>query len=140
MLKAKKKEEGQAMVEFALVLPILLLVVCGIIDFGWMFFNQLTLQNATNIAARTGVVSYQQQGSSKFNYEKFIEDKVKDNLINNMDEYLNVDISYLESNPLESDLEVKATTKIKFLTPVMGTLLRKNTWDLKASVVMRIES
>ena len=35
----KKRENGQSAVEFALVLPILLLIVCGILDFGWLFYN-----------------------------------------------------------------------------------------------------
>lgn len=39
--KRDRKEDGQAMVEFALILPIFLLILCGIIDFGWLFYNQL---------------------------------------------------------------------------------------------------
>lgn len=34
----KRKEEGQAMVEFALVFPILLLLLLGILEFGHIFF------------------------------------------------------------------------------------------------------
>ena len=39
----RKRESGQAMVEFALILPILLLIVCGIIDFGWLFLISFRL-------------------------------------------------------------------------------------------------
>jgi uncharacterized protein (UPF0333 family) len=35
-----KNEKGQAMVEFALIVPLLILLLCGIIDFGWIFGNQ----------------------------------------------------------------------------------------------------
>ena len=35
----RRSEEGQAMVEFALVFPILLLLVMGIIQFGILFNN-----------------------------------------------------------------------------------------------------
>ena len=35
-----KNEKGQSIVEFALVVPILLTLLCGIIDFGWIYSNQ----------------------------------------------------------------------------------------------------
>ena len=47
-----KSEEGQAMVEFAIALPLLLLILCGIIDFGWLFYNQLNVDNTSREAAR----------------------------------------------------------------------------------------
>lgn len=58
MLKYKikkriKSEEGQAMVEFALVLPVLLLILCGILDFGWLFYNQYNVDNTARQAARS---------------------------------------------------------------------------------------
>ena len=53
----EKKEDGQAMVEFALILPIFLLILCGIIDFGWLFYNQISLNNACREGARYAVVN-----------------------------------------------------------------------------------
>lgn len=55
----KKREKGQSAVEFALVLPILLLIVCGILDFGWLFYNQLSVENACREGARVGCVNAQ---------------------------------------------------------------------------------
>ena len=51
-----KKEEGQAMVEFALVLPLLLVLLFGIIDFGWLFYNKIAINNASREGARYAVV------------------------------------------------------------------------------------
>ena len=56
--KLFKNESGQAMVEFAIVLPILLLLLCGIIDFGWLYFNQLTLNHAAREGARYAAIHY----------------------------------------------------------------------------------
>lgn len=48
---------GQNMVEFALVLPILLLLVLGIIDFGQIFSQQLIVNAASREAVRKTVAS-----------------------------------------------------------------------------------
>lgn len=52
----RKNEDGQALVEFALILPILLLLVVGIIDYGWLFMAKITTNNAAREAARLYVV------------------------------------------------------------------------------------
>ena len=57
-LKHLKNEHGQAMVEFALILPILLLFIAGIIDFGWIYHNQLSANNASREAARYIAIHY----------------------------------------------------------------------------------
>lgn len=48
-----KKENGQSLVEFALVLPILLILVFGIIDFGMLFAAKNQLEMNSFAAART---------------------------------------------------------------------------------------
>lgn len=48
-----KREEGQSMVEFALVLPVLMLIIIGIIEFGFLFSGYLALSNASREAVRT---------------------------------------------------------------------------------------
>lgn len=52
-----KKGRAQAMVEFALVLPILLLVVYGLIEVGRLLFIYSSVNNATRQAARWGSTS-----------------------------------------------------------------------------------
>lgn len=51
-----RKRKGQALIEFALVLPFLILLVLGIIEFGWLTKNQLTIDNATREGARTAAL------------------------------------------------------------------------------------
>ena len=46
---------GQTLVEFALTLPLLLLLLLGIIEFGRIFQAWVTLQNAARTAARYAV-------------------------------------------------------------------------------------
>jgi len=46
---------GQSLVEFALVVPLFFMLVFGIVDFGRLFFTQMTLQHAMREAGRFGV-------------------------------------------------------------------------------------
>ena len=50
--RALKREEGQALVEFALVMPILLLMILGIIDFGRAINYWNSETSLANVAAR----------------------------------------------------------------------------------------
>ncbi len=52
----KTKERGQSMVEFVLVLPIFLLLVFAIVDFGMGFHAWLTVTNSAREGARLGAV------------------------------------------------------------------------------------
>lgn len=52
-----QRESGAAMVEFALVLPVLLLLIIGMIDFGFYFYNDLQLSHAVRDAARQASVA-----------------------------------------------------------------------------------
>jgi len=53
----RQRESGQTMVEFVLVLPILLVILFGIIQFGITFKNYVTLTDAVRAGARTAAVS-----------------------------------------------------------------------------------
>lgn len=54
-MKKSKKKRGQAIVELALLFPVFLLVIIGgIVDFGFAFYNMLALQQVANDAAQTG--------------------------------------------------------------------------------------
>ena len=52
-----KNEQGQTMVEFAFVLPILLVMLFGIMQFGVIFNNYVALTDAARAASRKGAVS-----------------------------------------------------------------------------------
>jgi Flp pilus assembly protein TadG len=50
-------EEGQTMVEFALVVPILLVVLFGVIQFGVVYKDYVTITDASRVGARKAAVS-----------------------------------------------------------------------------------
>jgi hypothetical protein len=63
-LKTKQRRKGQTMAEFAITLPILLILVFGVIEFGRVFQAWVTLQNAARTAARYA-------STGRFNEQKY---------------------------------------------------------------------
>ena len=53
-LPFRTSERGAALVEFALALPLLLVVIAGIVDFGFLFQRYEVLTNAAREGARLG--------------------------------------------------------------------------------------
>jgi hypothetical protein len=47
-------EHGQSLVEFALMVPVMLLILFGMMEFGFVFSHHLTLEYATREGARLG--------------------------------------------------------------------------------------
>src|SRR5919206_1635610 len=58
-MKRLHDERGQTMVEFAIVLPVLCLLLFGAIQFGILFNNYVTLTDAVRAGARKAAVSRQ---------------------------------------------------------------------------------
>ena len=56
-LRALRSQDGQALVEMALILPILITVVLAIAQFGIAYNNYITLTDATRAGARKAAVS-----------------------------------------------------------------------------------
>jgi Flp pilus assembly protein TadG len=53
--KRRRREAGAAAVEFGLILPLLLILLLGIMDYGYLFFVQLSVTNAAREGARAGI-------------------------------------------------------------------------------------
>ena len=56
MLRQLRRERGQDLIEFALVLPILALLLFGIMEFGLIIFSYNTIGDAAREGARYGAV------------------------------------------------------------------------------------
>ena len=57
MFKQRPKENGQAVVEFAVILPVLLLILFAILQFGVVFNNYIQVTAAAREGARKAAVS-----------------------------------------------------------------------------------
>ena len=67
--KARDSEAGQGLVEFAFVVPILLVIMLGVVQLGWIFTSQIGVTNSIREAARYAAtqrtVSVTQAGTNK---------------------------------------------------------------------------
>ena len=51
------RRRGQSLVEFALVLPIFILLLAGMIDFGFGFYSYMTVINGARVGAREAAIN-----------------------------------------------------------------------------------
>ncbi len=56
MIKRLRCQKGVAAVEFAIILPVLLLIIFGIIEFGLLLYDKQVITNASREGARAGTV------------------------------------------------------------------------------------
>lgn len=48
----RRRTRGQSLVEFALVLPVFLVILCGLMDMGFLLYSRMTVINAAREGAR----------------------------------------------------------------------------------------
>lgn len=125
-----KNNRGQSMVEFAIVLPILLLILLGIMEFGILFSNQLILESASREGTRYAVL-----GATDGEVITYIED-----LTSNLDDSrLSINISPSQGARSKGNpLTVTLTYQYQFLYALFGDRFG-NIIELKADATMRIE-
>lgn len=134
-MRMRNREEGQSALEFALVLPVLLLVVCGILDFGWMFYNKLSVENGCREGARYACVN-----SSVTDIETLVKDKVLANIPGSLKDDTEVTVTFTDTtNPTLGDVKVQVSAQVQTLTPVLGTVYG-NSMGISYDIVMKVES
>ncbi|SOC37260.1 TadE family protein [Ureibacillus acetophenoni] len=123
-----KSEKGASIVEFALILPLLILLVFGIIDFGRIFHAYLTIDHAGREAARVASVG-------KFSDVETTAVQKSGNMITAED----VEVTYSDVNKIRGSIAtVKIDYKITFLTPIIQPFFPSGL-TLSDTTTMRIE-
>jgi Flp pilus assembly protein TadG len=130
-----QNNKGVAAVEFAICLPILILLVCGSIEFGLLFYNQQVITNASREGVRAGIV----EGTVNADIEQIVKNYCTGNLINlknGSSELEAVTISKEGVDPNPIDLTVSVTYDYDFL---FAGILGFNQTTLSAQTIMRME-
>ncbi len=122
---------GQSMVETALVLPIIILLLMAIIDFGLLFNHYIVLSNATREAARKAAV-----GATDVDILTVVENMT----VTLDDEHLTATVSPVKALRTHG---VQVTVAISYdhhmLTPVIGAMFPNGFATLESKTVMRVE-
>lgn len=126
----RKSQKGQAIVEMALVLPILLLIVFGIMEFGRVFNAYLVITNASREGARQGVVG---------GTDTQITDSVKA-AAGTLDlSKLTVTINPTATSRVRgAQLTVQVGYSVKIYTPIISNIIG-DPFPINAQTVMRVE-
>ena len=124
-----KKENGQAMVEFALVLPIMILILCGIIDFGWLFSNTIVVNNACREAARYTAVHYYDSTTDN-------DAAIARTIVVN---YGTLPNPVVTLTPVGEQITLSVSSDISLLTPFFTGLFPGGVYRATSTCKMRIE-
>lgn len=141
-----ESQNGQAIIEFALVLPILLLILGGIIEFGILFYNKQVITNASREAARAGIIYLVDKTTGNKiipDIEGIARDYCQDRLITFGAPTLPVVTPATPAGlSFPSDLTVQVTYQYSFILSRAMNLFGANvgpTLNLGARTVMRME-
>ncbi len=132
MIKGRnRKNKGQSLVETALLLPVILLLLTGIIDFGLLFNNYLVVSNASREGGRAAAIgSTDAQVRAVVNNDTASLDPAN----------LTVTITPSESTGRRSGDAVTVTVQYRYsmITPVIAAIV-PGPINLNTSTTMRCE-
>lgn len=124
-----KKKKGQAVVEIALMLPILALLLCGIADFGRILFAANNINMVSQEAARYASLG----GEDVANFAKG-KCALSDNGT------LAVNVSHIDPVPKYGDcVKVDISYNVNYITPLMQVFIKSDHFTVNASSTIRVE-
>lgn len=129
-----RRENGQSAVELALTLPLLLLLIFGMLEMGWLASTRLMLDNITREGVRSGIIAT----NASTNTADVI-DRINDMKPAYLPGTITVTVTY--SNPSDfrsGDITVVSTYNLAPLTPLTGFLTEDGTFHLRSECTMKM--
>ncbi len=130
-IQKEKSERGQAAVEFAVILPVFICILCAVIDFGWIFMHEINVTNAAREGARAGIVC-----ASDADFNSKVNNRVREAAPNLKTSGLSVSAVKKGSSGNEN-VEVTLDYALETLTPV-GRLIFGSAYHVKGQCTMKI--
>ena len=129
--KIFKNEKGASAVEFALILPILVILIFGIVEFGIAFNNYITITHAAREGARRAAVDL-------FNpdLKDYIKEMAFPLALTDDDIVIEFEGDEADPPPIGDPVSVEITYNFGISIPLVGS------WEvpLKNKAIMRLEN
>ena len=124
----RHRERGQTLTEFALVLPLVALLLFGVIQFGIVFHQYVTLTDAVRAGARQGAV-----GRHLSDPAGSAEDRVRESAADLDQSQLDVSVS----STWEQGEDVSVTATYPYNISLLGFVVKSG--DLTSTTTERVE-
>ncbi|WKY48737.1 TadE/TadG family type IV pilus assembly protein [Eubacteriaceae bacterium ES3] len=132
IIKALKNEKGQSVIELAITLPVLIMILSAIVDFGWLFMHQNIIDYCSRDGARYAVV----HSDSTIAIKNYVLSIAPDDMSDSME----IDVTFTDpADPTEGDVIVTINSDVAVLTPIVGLFLPGDTINLDAACTMKVE-
>lgn len=130
ILRLKKEEQGQALVEMALVLPLFFLLLFGVIEMGRVGYAYITVSNAAQAGGRTATI-----GGTDLDINSSIK-----NAATSLDPAsLTINITPMEAQRQSGQaVTVQVTYPVQLIIPIISNVI-PNPVVVSASITMRLE-
>jgi len=140
-------EQGQDLVEFALILPLLLLILLGIIEFGIAILHYNSVANVAREVARYGIVHPETDVLDDFIFTDDTQTQYTEDIgrwaRGLITDTATLDVEYALNDPgtfLSTTVQVTVTYEHEFITgPVVAAVGGDGTVDLRAVSTMNTE-
>ncbi|WP_164745695.1 TadE/TadG family type IV pilus assembly protein [Neobacillus mesonae] len=120
-----KSEKGQSLVEFALIVPLLVLLLIGIVDFSRIFHAYLTIDHSGREAARAASIGKDEVTIKSIAVNQGASIGLTASQVN------------VNTGSSGSNATITITYQVTFLTPLIGKIV--NPLTLKDTTTMRVE-
>jgi Flp pilus assembly protein TadG len=134
-----KNERGGALLEFAVIAPLLLIILFGIVEFGLILYNKAVLTNGSREGARYGIVTSNTLSAVTTVVENYCNPRLR-----TFGTMTNVSVSTVPqtdvATPFNDNLEVLVTWNYNFLAfPNLPGVGFSNSINLSGRTVMKYE-
>ena len=124
-----KQKRGQAVVEFALVLPVFILILVGIMEFGLVFHQYLVVTSASREGARVAAL-----GGTDADVAAVVTTAV-----GNINQGLLTTAVSPAARTRGDAVTVTVTNRVPIQTPLFSQFLTPNPYPLVGTTIMRVE-
>lgn len=123
-----RRERGQSLTEFAIVLPLVALLLFGVIQFGIVFHQYVTLTDAVRAGARQGAV-----GRHVASPATAVEDRVRESAADLDQAKLSVSVS----SSWQQGEDVSVTATYPYSIDLLGVVVKSG--NLSSTTTERVE-